>query len=90
MSERLRGAAEIISQVDYPNYMPDYRVTQEVSDALDLADEANGIRRIRFDEQLVESVRGVLARGAYQVLRGELPYEAQARAVVRALEAANV
>lgn len=47
------------------------------------------IHRNALDGRSVERVRQVLARGAYQVSFGELPYEAQARAVVAMLEAAD-
>jgi len=85
MSFRLKGAAEIISQRDYPNYEPDLEFTQEVADALDIADVARDIYRIKLDDHATEAVRLLLARGAYRVRAGELPYESQARSVVAML-----
>lgn len=83
---RLEGAAQIISERDYPGYDVDYEFTQAVSDALDLADVASDVHRIRLDDHATETVRRILARGAYQTRIGELPYEAQARAVVDMLK----
>lgn len=50
MSDRLKGAADIISQRDYPDYEPDLEFTQEVSDALDLADKQAGVQRFTREQ----------------------------------------
>ncbi|MDR6794348.1 hypothetical protein J2X12_002915 [Pseudarthrobacter oxydans] len=57
MSDRPKGAADIISQRDYPYYGPDLEFTQEVSDALDLADKQVGVQRLTRAEIAAIKVR---------------------------------